>query len=300
MTSTDGPSDRDSPEAGACTVALTVTFDLEDSRGSPAQEPRYVEMGHRFLDFLQQRSIRATVFVVGELAAAAPELVRRVASDGHELGLHGLRHVTLEDVGREHLRRELEQGRALLEDAGGVAVGGFRAPIFSLTPASAWAVEEIAAAGFAYSSSVLPGRNPLHGWPGAPRRPFRWHNGLLELPCPVAGAGKLQVPFLGGIYMRYFPVALSRRLVRRAGRESILWSYVHPYDIDTDEPFSVMPHAGWVVSRIVHTRRGVTLGRLEAVLAAAGGAGRPLGEIAAELDPSRLPTMTAGEPRPGT
>ena len=276
-------------------MPVTVTFDLEDSRSSPTQEPRYVEMGHRFLDFLQERGIRATVFVVGELAAASPDLVRRTAADGHELGLHGLRHVALEGVGPGQLRRELEQGRALLEDAGGVAVRGFRAPIFSLTPASAWAVEEIAAAGFAYSSSVLPARNPLHGWPGAPRRPYRWHNGLLELPCPVAGAGKLQVPFLGGIYLRYFPVALSRRLLRGADGHSILWSYVHPYDIDPDEPFSVMPHAGWAVSRIVHTRRGVTLSRLDAVLDAAGGAGRPLGEIAAELEPVDLPTMTARE-----
>jgi len=281
-------------------MPLTVTFDLEDSRSSPAQEPRYVEMGHRFLDFLQQRSIRATVFVVGELAASSPELVRRAAADGHELGLHGLRHVALDGVGAGHLRRELEQGRALLEDAGGVAVRGFRAPIFSLTRASAWAVEEIAAAGFSYSSSVLPARNPLHGWPGAPRRPYRWHNGLLELPCPVAGAGKLQVPFLGGIYMRYFPVSLSRWLLRRCDGHSILWSYVHPYDIDPEEPFSVMPHAGWLVSRIVHTRRGVTLRRLDAVLEAAGGAGRPLGEIAAGLDPAGLPTVSAGEQGRGT
>jgi len=272
-------------------MPLTVTFDLEDNRSSPAQEPRYVAMSHRFLDFLKERGIRATVFVVGELARADPDLVRRAAADGHEIGLHGLRHVPLSSVGPGRLQGELEEGRRLLEDASGAAVRGFRAPIFSLTPSSAWAIEEIAAAGFGYSSSVLPARNPLHGWPGAPRRPYRWHNGLLELPCPVAGAGKLQVPFLGGIYLRYFPLVLSRRFLRRVERDSTLWTYVHPYDIDTDEPFSVMPHAGWLVSRVVHTRRGVTLGRLDAVLEACGGPGRPLGEIAAALEPVDLPSV---------
>ena len=274
-------------------MSLTVTFDLEDNRGSADLEPRYVAMSHRFLDFLRDRGIRATVFVVGEIATVSPELVRRVATDGHELGLHGLRHVDLATVGPKRLRGELEEGLGLLQEVSGGPVRGFRAPIFSLTPGTAWAVEEIAAAGFAYSSSVLPAHNPLHGWPGAPRRPYRWHNGLLELPCPVAGVGRLQVPFLGGIYLRYFPLALSRRLVGGGSGDAPLWSYVHPYDIDPDEPFFVMPHAGWPTSRIVHTRRGATLARLESVLGAAGGAGRPLGEIAAELERADLPVMDA-------
>ncbi len=275
-------------------MPLTVTFDLEDNRSSAAQEPRYIAMSHRFLDFLGERSIKGTFFVVGELAGDSPELVRRVASEGHEIGLHGLRHVPLAGVGPGRLRAELEQGRKLLEDAAGVPVRGFRAPIFSLTPGTAWAIEEIAGAGFSYSSSVLPGVNPLHGWPGAPRRPYRWHNDLLELPCPVAGAGRVQVPFLGGIYMRYFPLPLCRRMLKRLDGEATPWSYVHPYDIDTGEPFFVLPHAGWLVSRIVHTRRRATLGRLDAMLEACGGAGRPLGDLAAELELAQLPRIDPG------
>ena len=136
--------------------------------------------------------------------------------------------------------------------------------------------------------------NPLHGWPGAPRRPFRWHNGLLELPCPVAGVKSVQVPFLGGIYMRYVPLALGRRMVRRLDAHTVRWSYVHPYDVDTEEPFFVLPHAGWLVSRIVHTRRGATLRRLDAMLEACGGPGRPLGDLAAELEAAQLPRVDPG------
>ena len=274
-------------------MALTVTFDLEDSRSSPAQEERFVLMTERFLAFLAEREIRATVFVVGELGRSHPELVRRVADAGHEVALHGLRHVALGDVGRDRLGAELAEGRALLEDAAGVAVDGFRAPIFSLTPSTAWAIDALAGAGFAYSSSVLPAPNPLHGWPGAPATPFRWATGggLVELPCPVTGAGRARVPFLGGIYLRYIPRPVVRRALRRLPAGAAPWSYIHPYDLDPDEEFFVMPHASWLVSRVLSTRRGATLARLDGALRAAGGPGPPLREVAAQAAKRQLPVV---------
>src|ERR1700694_3273547 len=265
-------------------MPLTITFDLEDNRYSTTQEERFVRMSHRFLDFAEERGITATVFIVGEIARSHKGLVRRVVEGGHEVGLHGLRHLPLGEVGPRRLPDELREGRGLLEDCAEVLVSGFRAPIFSLTPATSWAVEQLAEAGFVYSSSVLPASNPLHGWPGAPRRPCRWRNGLLELPCPVAGAGRAQIPFLGGIYMRYLPMPVARRFLADGDVREVPWSYVHPYDLDPEEPFFVLPHANGLTSRIVHTRRGATLPRLEALIAAAGGPGRPLGEIAANLD----------------
>ena len=272
-------------------MTLTVTFDLEDHRSSPTQEERFEAMSHRFLSFLEERGITATVFIVGEIARSHASLVERVAAGGHEIGLHGLRHVALGDIGPARLLAELCEGRELLEDVAQARVWGFRAPIFSLTPATEWAVEQIYDAGFAYSSSVLPAANPLHGWPGAPRRPCRWGNGLLELPCPVGGIGRVLIPFLGGIYLRYVPSLLARYFIRGLDDSAVLWSYSHPYDLDPDERFFVMPHAGWLTSRIVHTRRGATLSCLEAALLAAGGAGQPLGEIARDLTSLDLPAI---------
>ena len=99
------------------------------------------------------------------------------------------------------------------------------------------------------------------------------------------------VPFLGGVYLRYVPIPLIRRFLRSLGDQAVPWSYIHPYDVDPQEPFFVMPHAGWLTSRIVHTRRDVTLARLETVIAASGGAGRPLGEIVRELAQVDLPPI---------
>ncbi len=138
---------------------------------------------------------------------------------------------------------------------------------------------------------MLPAANPLHGWPGAPRRPFRWDNGLIELPCPVGGVGRALIPFLGGIYLRYVPLALARHFLRGPDSRAVAWSYSHPYDIDPDEPFFVMPHAGWLTSRIVHTRRDTTLAALEARIAAGGGPGRTLAKIAEQLARSDLPLV---------
>lgn len=57
-------------------------------------------MSHRFLDFVEQRGIAATAFIVGEISRSHPQLVRRVAEGGHEVAPHGLRHVALDDVAR--------------------------------------------------------------------------------------------------------------------------------------------------------------------------------------------------------
>jgi polysaccharide deacetylase family protein (PEP-CTERM system associated) len=272
-------------------MPVTVTFDLEDNRRSDQQEERFVPMSHRFLDFLEERGITATVFVVGEIARSHPDLVRRVAASGHEIGLHGLRHAPIGAVGPASLPGELRDGRSLLEDIAQASVLGFRAPIFSLTPSTKWAVDHIADAGFAYSSSLLPATNPLHGWPGAPNRPCRWDNGLLELPCPVGGAGPLQIPFLGGIYLRVVPTPLVRRFLGSLDAAAIPWTYSHPYDLDTEEPFFVMPYTAWLTSRILHTRRAATLTRLSYVIRAAEGSGPPLLEIATGLAQTNLPRI---------
>jgi polysaccharide deacetylase family protein (PEP-CTERM system associated) len=250
-------------------------------------------MSHRFLRFVEKQGITATVFIVGELARSHQELVRHVAESGHEIGLHGLRHVPLHEVNPVRLLAELREGRDLLEDVSQTHVRGFRAPIFSLTPATGWAVDIITQAGFTYSSSIVPAANPRPGgWPGAPRVPFKWDSGLIELPCPVEGVGRMLVPFLGGIYLRYVPKPLAHYFLRRMDEQVIAWSYCHPYDIDPDEPFFVMPDAGWLTSRILYTRRSATLHALAATLAAAG-AGRPLGVIAEQLATTSLPVMSS-------
>ena len=107
----------------------------------------------------------------------------------------------------------------------------------------------------------------------------------------MAGAGRARVPFLGGIYLRYVPRPVAARALKALPDAAVPWSYCHPYDLDTDEPFHVMAQASWLVSRILHTRRGATLRSLDGLLAIAGGAGLTLGELARRAEATDLPVV---------
>ena len=234
---------------------LLFTLDLEDHRPDDSVPARYPDITDRLLDDLDEWGVRGTVFVVGSVAEETPDLVRRVADRGHEIGLHGARHVPLPDVGPDRFRTETGAARERLADISGTAVPGFRAPIYSLVRESTWAPEILTDLGFTYSSSILPARNPLFGWAAAPRGPFRWGSGLIELPSPTFGLGSLRLPLLGGTYLRISPRILTRWARRRADRRTAQWVYAHPYDFDPDEPRWAVPEVGRLGTRLLWWNR---------------------------------------------
>ena len=142
---------------------VSVTLDVEDLRPSHDLPERAVLMTHRVLDLFAEAGVRASVYVVADLAERRPELVRRAADDGHEVGLHGHEHVPLPIVGADRFGAVTRDARALLQDLSGQSVEGYRAPMMSLVPASNWAVPILADLGFTYSSSTLPAPSPLYG-----------------------------------------------------------------------------------------------------------------------------------------
>ena len=269
--------------------AVTVTVDVEDLRPTDDLPERVVEMTHRVLDLLAETGHRASVFVVGELAERRPNLVRRAAAEGHEVGLHSWRHVPISTQNPSDFGHDLRRGRALLQDLSGQAVEGYRAPMMSLVPTSAWAIPLVTEAGFTYSSSVLPGPSPLYGWPGLPRRPFRWAGGPVELPCPLVRLPGVDLPYLGGTYLRLLPSALRRFGLARADPDEVLWAYCHPWEFDPDEAFHPHDHIGMLASRIAWLRRSRMEHQIRHLLAdpVAG----PLSEAVANLDSDSLPIV---------
>lgn len=238
---------------------LTFSVDVEDHRPSDDAWPvRFPDLTRRLLAMAEQRGVRGSIFVVGEVAEAYPDLVREIAAGGHELALHGWEHVPLTELSPEVFRQHLRRGRAVLEDLTGQEVIGFRAPTASITPASAWAPDILAEEGFRYSSSVIPSRNPLFGWPGAPNDVFRWSSGIAEFPLPVTGTRTVGLPHLGGVYLRVLPwpvIAFVRNHLEHATVPGI---YCHPYDIDPDEPRWAIPGVpAWGVRLLWLRRRGM-------------------------------------------
>ena len=215
--------------------SITFTLDLEDHRPDETLPVRYPAIVEKILDFLDEKKIRGTIFTVGSLAEKNPDLVKRIHASGHEIGHHSYDHTVLMQQTPEQFKEHTKKAKAILEDIIGDEVPGFRAPVFSLTRHTLWAVDILKELDFRYSSSVLPAPNPLHGFPGAPHQPFQWSNGLLEIPAPIGKMGPMTMPYLGGFYLRYLPFAIVQQQIKKANDQTSLWTYCHPYDFDAEE-----------------------------------------------------------------
>ncbi len=244
---------------------ILFSIDLEDHTGGYSAGARYIDNARRYLDFLEEQKLAATFFTVGRVAVQAPGLIREIARRGHEIACHSQDHTPLTQQDRTAFKRATAEAKDILEQASGQAVLGYRAPIFSLTPKSPWAAEVLTGLNFTYSSSILPGRNPLHGFPGAPMLPFAWPSGLVELPVVLGGWGPVRLPFLGGFYLRYLPLAFIRHSLRQLPAGAIPWTYIHPYDIDsTEKNWKIDGAANWV-SLLLWLNRRRTFARLQAL-----------------------------------
>lgn len=184
------------------------------------------------LSLLDAAGVRATLFFVGTVAARLPHVVERAARLGHEIGSHAPEHRRLFRLEETAFRRALMVHKARLEEASGSRVAGFRAPDFSITTASLWALDALVDAGFLYDSSVFPiAIHDVYGIRGAEREIFTWPNGLVEFPLPTAEIRGRRIPFGGGGYFRLYPLALTCRLIERenaAGRPIVF--FIHPYE----------------------------------------------------------------------
>jgi len=192
------------------------------------------------LALFAEADVRATFFTLGWVAERYPALMRRIADAGHEVASHGYDHARVFTLSPEGFRADLRRSRALIEDASGQAVAGYRAPSFSIDRRTPWAHEILAEEGYLYSSSVAPIRHDHYGWPESPR--FAWRpvagSTLLELPVTTAEFGGRRLAAGGGGFFRLLPYAFSRWAISQVnGREkrpAII--YFHPWEIDPDQP----------------------------------------------------------------
>lgn len=248
---------------------ITFTVDLEDPTERYEPDGRYVIMTRRILKMCEKMQRRATFFVVGRVAEAVPRLLYEISSEGHEVAYHSRNHVPLTEEKPARFRKECAEDKDKFEQITGYAVLGFRAPRFSLTPKTLWAVDALGEAGFRYSSSIMPTQLSLFGFPNAARTPSVWPNGLIELPLPVADLGPFRIPYLGGIYLYASPFSLTRYWAQKAGRQELLWTYTHPYDFDKENKFAPMPHTPRWVSLILGASRYVAEDKIRRILRSA-------------------------------
>jgi polysaccharide deacetylase family protein (PEP-CTERM system associated) len=201
---------------------------------------RVVANTQQILRILESRDIRATFFVLGWVAHRHPRLVREISAAGHEIGNHSYWHRLVYDLTPESFRSDLLLANRVLEDITGSPVRAFRAPSFSITRRSLWALEVLAAEGFHYDSSIFPVRHHRYGIPTAERAPHTMHlaeGDLHEFPPSVFRFGRLKLPVGGGGYFRLYPGWLTRLCLQRinAGKQPVMF-YIHPWEIDRNQP----------------------------------------------------------------
>lgn len=192
------------------------------------------------LDLYAEADVKATFFTLGWIAERHPDLIRRIVAEGHELASHGYAHDRVHTMTPDAFREDLRRAKALLEDAGGAPVIGYRAPSFSIGKANAWALEVLADEGYAYSSSVAPFGTDHYGWPGFPRFAHRPVPGspMIEVPVTTARFGGRTLAAGGGGFFRMLPYAFSHWAIAQVNREERQPAvfYFHPWEVDPDQP----------------------------------------------------------------
>ena len=205
------------------------------------RQPSRVEHNtKKVLELLAEFGLRGTFFVLGWVARRHPSLVRQIKEAGHDLGCHSYAHRLIYTLSPSEFRDDTRQAKAAIEDAAGVRVDAYRAPTFSITRRSLWALEILLELGFTIDSSIFPTRNHLYGIANAPRRPFRIRiqgSDLMEFPLPALKMGRWGIPVTGGVYLRLLPYGvqyLGFKSMESCAEPVVL--YFHPWELDPDQP----------------------------------------------------------------
>lgn len=224
---------------------------------------------HKLMALFDERGVKATFFILGWVAQRSPKLVRDIHAAGHEVACHGMSHRLIYEQSPEEFERETRDSKAMLEDAIGTAVLGYRAASWSITKQSLWALDIVSSLGFKYDSSIFPIRHDLYGIPDAPRRPCVMTTpagrSIVEFPPSTATFLGVRVPVAGGGYFRLLPYWVTQmglRQINGADKQAFIF-YLHPWEVDPQQPRIA---AGWL-SRFRHyTNFGRTHSRLRELL----------------------------------
>jgi polysaccharide deacetylase family protein (PEP-CTERM system associated) len=232
------------------------------------QESRVVANTDRLLGVFDARGVRATFFILGWVAERAPQLVRRIAAAGHEIASHGYNHQILYNLTPKQFREDVREAKVALEQIAGCPVVGFRAPSYSVTTSSLWALDVLVEEGYLYDASIFPIHHDRYGIPDAARHAHvlsRPAGALVEVPASTVRLGGVNLPVAGGGYFRLLPYAWTKwgiRRVNRLEREPVVF-YLHPWEIDPDQP---RMHVGAKTRLRHYGGLGRTAARLERLL----------------------------------
>jgi polysaccharide deacetylase family protein (PEP-CTERM system associated) len=232
-----------------------LTFDVEDwyhctFYDLPEQEwlnceARVEPQLDTILRILKKTDNKATFFTVASLVRRSPEIIKRIAAEGHELALHSYSHKMLTEQSEDEFENDLKISLETLATVSEQKIAGFRAPYWSVNEQNKnIVVGMLRKFGFLYDSSIFPFKTFQYGDSTAPCYPYVLRNysgdSIYEIPPSILKLSNIRIPFSGGFYFRVLPYALITAGIRKANKEgypAVL--YFHPYDIDPEQPKTV-------------------------------------------------------------
>ncbi len=241
-----------------------LTFDIEEhfqvsAFDSPMRrrhwdhfESRVERNTSKLLELLAVRDIRATFFVLGWVAERHQRLIRTIVQEGHEVASHGYAHEMVMAQTPATFREDIRKAKKILEDVSGNTVLGYRAPTFSISSETSWALPILVEEGFVYDSRVFPIWHDRYGWQDA----HPWYHrvdtkagAIWEIPPSTVNFAGRRIPIAGGGYLRLYPSWLLRRWMKQVEDEGQpLVMYLHPWELDPDQPRMNGP----LLSRVRH------------------------------------------------
>jgi polysaccharide deacetylase family protein (PEP-CTERM system associated) len=258
----------------ALTVDLEEYFQVEAFTDAvshdewPRWESRIEKSTYLLLETFARHGVSATFFTLGWIAERHSDLIRNIAAAGHEIACHGYGHRLIYRQTPDEFRQDLRIAKRVLEDTLGTRLAGYRAPSYSITAASTWALDILIEEGFLYDSSIFPVYHDRYGMPNAKRfiHTIRRPGGaIVELPPSTVAIGPLNLPLAGGGYFRLFPYEVFRRGLRHINNRELQPAVfmVHPWEVDPDQPR--VPGTRLNIWRH-RLNLGETLGRLESLI----------------------------------
>jgi polysaccharide deacetylase family protein (PEP-CTERM system associated) len=234
------------------TIKHFFTVDVEDyfqvsafegvvSRDQWPRFPSRIEASvDRLLGLMSRHQIRGTFFSLGWIAKHHPNVIRRIAADGHEIASHGWWHQKVTTLTPAQFREDVRAAKRDIEDVCGCPVVGYRAPSFSIVPGREWAFDVLIEEGYEYDSSLFPVNRNDYGYPTAPPIAHlieRAGGRLCEFPLATTVWNGVRIPAAGGGYFRHFPYHIIRRAFQEHVDDGIpAVFYIHPWEIDPEQP----------------------------------------------------------------
>lgn len=216
------------------------------------------------LELLKQHGSQATFFVLGWTAEKHPKLIRAIVDAGHEVASRGYLHQQLLQLSQREIQKDLIKARMIIENVTGQPVDGFRLSDGWLNKETLWLLDEVAAAGYRYDSSLMPKQKDFADAPERRRIcEVQTNTGpLLEIPLSTMPTPGGWLPIAGGNYQRQLPDFVMRRLVDRSvtSHTDPFVMYFHVWELDAEQPRLSM------ADRITQVRHYRKLGKYRRIL----------------------------------